>query len=48
MILDWKQDLTEYIQYTKKMQDDFFKLCGVPKEFMDKNKKDKEEKDGVD
>ena len=33
--LDWKQDLTEYIQYMKKMQDDFFKLCGVPKELMD-------------
>ena len=35
MIMDWKQDLSEYIQYMKKMQDDFLKLCGIPKELME-------------
>jgi len=33
--LDWKQDLTEYIQYMKKMQDEFLKLSGIPKELME-------------
>ena len=35
MIMDWKQDLTEYIQYMKKKQDEILKLCGVPRELMD-------------
>lgn len=42
MILDWKQDLSEYIQYMKKMQDDFIKLCGVPKELMRENDYEKQ------
>lgn len=33
--LDWKQDLTEYIQYMKKMQDEILKLSGIPKELME-------------
>ena len=33
--LDWKQDLTDYIQYMKKMQDEILRLYGVPKELMD-------------
>ena len=33
--LDWKQDLTEYIQYMKKIQDEILRLCGIPKELME-------------
>ena len=35
MIMDWKQDLSEYIQYIKQIQDEMLKTCGVPKKFMD-------------